>query len=152
MFFVIELVYFWSVCWVLSTLNLFSLLLYPCFVSLLIRVLKSCIYYGLRPNIRCIDVCEICISCLILLLFGSTVRYGHNLGGWRCRLNLSMFLLTISIGRFWSVQSVLEFNAIKKNLRIMSDIERDRSIPCGFSRVFALYTERLQSRKELVCM
>ena len=26
--------------------------------------------------------------------------------------------------RFWSVQSVLEFNAIKKNLRIMSDIER----------------------------
>jgi len=35
-----------------------------------------------------------------------------------------MFLLTISVGRFWSVQSVLEFNAIKKNLRIMSDIER----------------------------
>jgi len=46
------------------------------------------------------------------------------LGGWRCRLNVSMFLLTISVGRFWSVQSVLEFNAIKKNLRIMSDIER----------------------------
>jgi len=39
-------------------------------------------------------------------------------------LNLSMFLLTISVGRFWSVQSVLEFSAIKKNLRIMSDIER----------------------------
>ena len=35
-----------------------------------------------------------------------------------------MFLLTISVGRFWSVQSVLEFNAIKENLRIMSDIER----------------------------
>ena len=35
-----------------------------------------------------------------------------------------MFLLTISVGRFWSVQSVLEFNAMKKNLRIMSDIER----------------------------
>jgi len=35
-----------------------------------------------------------------------------------------MFLLTISVGRFWSVQSVLEFNAIKQNLRIMSDIER----------------------------
>ena len=35
-----------------------------------------------------------------------------------------MFLLTISVGRIWSVQSVLEFNAIKKNLRIMSDIER----------------------------
>ena len=56
--------------------------------------------------------------------FGSTVRSGYNLGDWRCRLNLSMFLLTISVGRFWSVQSVLEFNAIKKNLRIMSDIER----------------------------
>jgi len=52
------------------------------------------------------------------------MQYGHGLGGWRCRLNLSMFLLTISVGRFWSVQSVLEFNAIKKNLRIMSDIER----------------------------
>jgi len=49
---------------------------------------------------------------------------GHVLGGWRYRLNLSMFLLTISVGRFWSVHSVLEFNAIKKNLRIMSDIER----------------------------
>ena len=52
------------------------------------------------------------------------MRSGHILGGWRCRLNLSMFLLTISMGRFWSVQSVLEFNAMKKNLRIMSDIER----------------------------
>ena len=56
--------------------------------------------------------------------FGSTVRSGHNLGGWRYRLNLSMLLLTISVSRFWRVQSVLEFNAIKKNLRIMSDIER----------------------------
>jgi len=35
-----------------------------------------------------------------------------------------MFLLTISVGRFLSVHSVLEFNAIKKNLRIMSNIER----------------------------
>ena len=35
-----------------------------------------------------------------------------------------MFLLTISVGRFWSVQSVSEFNVIKKNLRIMFDIER----------------------------
>jgi len=58
------------------------------------------------------------------LSFGSTMRSGHNLGGWRRRLNLSMFLLTISLGRFWSVQSVLEFNAIQENLRIMSDIER----------------------------
>jgi len=58
------------------------------------------------------------------LSFGSTMLSGHNLGGWRCRLNLSVFLLAISVGRFWSVQSVLEFNAMKKNLRIMSDIER----------------------------
>jgi len=35
-----------------------------------------------------------------------------------------MFLLAISVGRVWSVHSVLEFSAIKKNLRIMSDIER----------------------------
>ena len=44
---------------------------------------------------------------------------GHILGGWRCRYNLSMFLLTIS-----GVQSVLELSAMKKNLRIISDIER----------------------------
>ena len=56
--------------------------------------------------------------------FGSTMRSGHNLGGWRCRSNLSIFLLTISVGRFWIVHSVLEFSAIKENLRIMSDIER----------------------------
>jgi len=48
----------------------------------------------------------------------------HILHGWRCRLNLSMFFLAISVGRVWSVHSVLEFSAIKKNLRIMSDIER----------------------------
>ena len=60
----------------------------------------------------------------IPLAFGSTILSGHILGGWRCRLNLSMFLLTISVCRFWSFQSVLEFSAIKKNLRIMSDIER----------------------------
>jgi len=59
-----------------------------------------------------------------LLASGSTLRSDHNLGGWRCRLNLSMFLLTISVGRFCSVQSVLEFSAMKKNLRIMSGIER----------------------------
>jgi len=39
-------------------------------------------------------------------------------------LNLSMFLLTISVGRIWSVQSDLELSAVKTNLRIMSDIER----------------------------
>ena len=88
------------------------------------------------------------------LAFSSTVRSGHNLSGWRCRLNLSMFLLTISVGRFWSVQFVLEFNAIKKNLRIMSDIERvfwTVLFSYGFSRVSVLYPERLQSREELVC-
>jgi len=35
-----------------------------------------------------------------------------------------MFLLTISVGRIRSVQSDFELSAIKKNLRIMSDIER----------------------------
>jgi len=91
---------------------------------------------------RYIDVCEFVLGWLLLFLLASTVRSSHNLGGWRCRLNLSMFLLTISVGRFWSVQSVLEFNAIKKNLSIMSDIER------GFwtvlfrmaSRVFVFFT------------
>ena len=99
----------------------------------------------------CVSLCWLVFP----LAFGSTLRFGHNLGGWRCRLNLSMFLLTISVGRFWSVQSVLKFNAMKKNLRIMSDIERvflDRSISYGFSRVRVLYPERLQSRKELVCV
>ena len=67
---------------------------------------------------------------------------GHNLGSWRCRLNLSMFLLTISVGGFWSVQSVLEFNAIKENLRIMSDIERVfwTVLFCMASRVFVFLT------------
>ena len=67
---------------------------------------------------------------------------GHVLGGWRCRLNLSMFLLTISVGRFWSVHSVLEFDALKKNLRIMSDIERDfwTVLLRMASRVFLFFT------------
>ena len=69
----------------------------------------------------CVEDCD---SLSVLHYFGSAWRSGHNLGGWRCILNLSMFLLTISVGRFWSVQSVLEFNAIKKNWWIMSDIER----------------------------
>jgi len=38
--------------------------------------------------------------------FGSVILSDHVLGGWRCSLNLSIFLLTISVGRFWSVQSV----------------------------------------------
>ena len=62
---------------------------------------------------------ESVVECLAQLVLS-----GHILGGWRCRLNLSMFLLTISVGRFWSVHSVLELSAMKKNLRIISDIER----------------------------
>jgi len=73
---------------------------------------------------RYIDVCEIVLGWPLLFLLASTVRSSHNLGSWRCRLNLSRFLLTIYVGGFWSVQSVLEFNVIKENLRIMSDIER----------------------------
>ena len=72
------------------------------------------------------------------LSFGSTMRSGHILDGWRCRLNLSMFLLTISVGRFWSVQSVLEFNVIKKKLEDHvrhREGDSDRSISYGFSRV-----------------
>ena len=76
------------------------------------------------------------------LAFDSILRSVHNLEGWRCRLNLSMFLLTISVGRFWSVHSVLEFNATKKNLRIMSDIERVfRTVIFRMaSRVFIFFT------------
>jgi len=53
-----------------------------------------------------------------------------------------MFLLTISVGRVWSVHSVLEFNAIKKNLRIMSDIERvfGTVLLHMASRVFLFFT------------
>ena len=60
----------------------------------------------------------------MIFFLAQLILSGHILGGWRCRLNLSMFLLTISVGRFWSVQSVLELSAMKKNLRIISDIER----------------------------
>ena len=35
-----------------------------------------------------------------------------------------MFLLVISVDRVWSVHYVLEFSAMKKNLRIIFDIER----------------------------
>ena len=46
------------------------------------------------------------------------------------------------MGRFWSVHSVLEFNAIKKNLRIMSDIERVfwTDLLRMASRVFLFFT------------
>jgi len=78
----------------------------------------------LRPSLRYVDVCGRYDRLAAPLSFGSTMRSGHNLGGWRCRLNLSKFLLTISVGRLWSVHPVLGFNAIKENLRIMSNIQR----------------------------
>jgi len=57
-------------------------------------------------------------------------------------LNLSIFLLAISVGRVWSVHSVLEFSATKKNLRIMSDIERvfGTVLLRMASRVFLFFT------------
>jgi len=65
-----------------------------------------------------------------------------------------MFLLTISVGRFWSVR-VLEFNAIKKNLRIIFDIERVfwTVLFCMASRVFVFFTPSDSSlvRNWLVC-
>jgi len=81
----------------------------------------------------------------------------HILGGWRCRSILSIFSLAISVGKVWSVHSVLEFSAIKKNLRIMSDIERDfwtRTVLLRMaSRVFLFFTPSdFQSCQELVCM
>jgi len=86
----------------------------------------SCIYCKyVLPLVLDTWMCvEDCVRLAVPFSFGSTMRSGHNLGGWMCRLNLSMFLLTISAGSFWSVHSVLEFNVIKKNLRIMSNIER----------------------------
>jgi len=61
----------------------------------------------------------------------------HVPDAWRCRLYLSMFLLVIFVGRDWSVHSVLEFSAMKKNLRIISDIERVfwTVLSYGFARV-----------------
>jgi len=66
----------------------------------------------------------------------------HILDGWRCSLNLSMFLLMISVFRVWSFHSVLEFSAIKKNLRIISNIERvfGTVLLRMASRVFLFFT------------
>jgi len=66
----------------------------------------------------------LCALVLDAWVFGSVILSDHDPVGRRCRLNLSIFLLTISVGRFWSVQSVLELSAMKKNLSIMSDMER----------------------------
>ena len=119
----------------------------------LILVSISCIYckYVLRPSPRYVDVCDRYDRLGAPLSFGSTMRSGHNLGFWRCRLNLFMFLLTILVGRFWSVHSVLEFNAIKKNSRIVSDIERVfwTVLFCMASRVFLFFTPSDSSRKRL---
>jgi len=61
------------VCWVFSTLNMFSFVILSLFSSCwLILVLMSCIYckYVMRPSLRYIDVCEIvlvgCSSCFWL--------------------------------------------------------------------------------------
>jgi len=43
---------------------------------------------------------------------------------WRYKLYFPMLLLVISVGRDWTVHSILEFSAMKKNLRIISDMER----------------------------
>jgi len=81
----------------------------------------------------------------------------HVLDGWRCRLNLSMFLLVIFVGRDWSVHSVLEFSAtrMKKNLRIISDIERVfwTVLFRMASRVFLFFTPSDSSliRNRFVC-
>ena len=64
------------------------------------------------PSLRYIYLCGEC--CWLFLLLLAQLFY----------LVTSLVVLTISVGRFWSVQSVLEFSVIKKNLRIMSDIER----------------------------
>jgi len=71
MIFLTDFGIFRSVCWVLSALSMFSFAFLSLFCnSLLILVLKSCIYYKyvLRPNIRCIDVGEICMCSVLLLL------------------------------------------------------------------------------------
>jgi len=109
----------------------------------------------LRPSLRYVDVYGRYDRLDTPLSFGSTMRSGYNLVVWRCRLNLSMFLLTIFVGhgRFWSVQSVLEIlkDKLEDHVRHRKGF-LDRFISYGFSRVFVLYPEQLQSRKELVCM
>ena len=148
--------YIFEVVWgVFCTYNMYSFTFpIPVLVfCLLILVSISCIYckYVLRPSPRYVDVCDRYDRLGAPLSFGSTMRSGHNLGFWRCRLNLFMFLLTILVGRFWSVHSVLEFNAIKKNSRIVSDIERVfwTVLFCMASRVFLFFTPSDSSRKRL---
>jgi len=61
-FFVTDWYIFEVVCWVFSTLNMFSVAFFSLFCSCwLILVLISCIYgkYVFRPGLRYIDVCEI---------------------------------------------------------------------------------------------
>ena len=59
------------------------------------------------------------------------------------------------MGKFWSVQSVFEFNVMKKNLRIMFDIERVfwTVLFRIASRVFVFFTPSDSSlvRNWLVC-
>ena len=70
-FFVTDWYIFEVVCWVFSTLNMFSFVVLSLFSSCwLILVLMSCIYckYVMRPSLRYIDVCEIFVGWLFLLL------------------------------------------------------------------------------------
>jgi len=79
----------------------------------------------------------------------------HVPDAWRCRLYLSMFSLVISVGRDWSVHSVLEFSAMKKNLRMISDIERVfwTDLFRTASRVFSFLTPSVSNlvRNWFVC-
>jgi len=77
---------------------------------------------------------------------GATWSYG-GLVAWRYRLNFSMLLLVISVGRVWSVHSILEFIALLKNLRIMSEMERVfGTLLFGIaSLVFVFYTPSVSS-------
>ena len=96
----------------------------------------------MHPDLK--SVLEYAEDCnqLELLFLWLAMWSVHILDGWRCRLNLFMFLLAISAGRVWSVHSVLGFSATKKNLRIMSDIERVlwTVILRMASRVFLFFT------------
>jgi len=97
-----------------------------CYYCLLIQVLIFCIYCRSvwRPRLVCINVLGRMWLLAIALSFPQFLWPSYGLGGWRCRLNLSMFLLTISVGRIRSVLSDFKLSAIKKNLRNMSDIQR----------------------------
>jgi len=61
----------------------------------------------------------------------------------RNRLYFSMSLLVVSIGRHWSAHLMLEFSAMKKNQRIISDIQKklDYLVHNGFPGVLVIHSE-----------